>query len=101
MTRPRWQRLQWVGRAAGLTTLALTISTFGAPSPSGKHFVWRVTSAPAPFYLAGSFHTLTNDAYPLPGVYRDTFAQAQRLLFEYDPRRRDTLAIRFREASRY
>ena len=101
MTRPRWQRLQWVGRLAGLTTLALTTSTFGAPSPPGKHFVWRVTSAPAPFYLVGSFHSLTKDDYPLPEVYRDTFAQAQRLLFEYDPRRRDTLAQRFREAASY
>jgi uncharacterized protein YbaP (TraB family) len=101
MTRSRWQRLQWVGRLAGLTTLALTTSTFGAPSPPGKHFVWRVTSAPSPFYLVGSFHSLTKDDYPLPEVYRDTFAQAQRLLFEYDPTRRDTLAQRFREAARY
>ncbi len=30
-----------------------------------------------------------------------TFAQAQRLLFEYDPRRRDMLAQRFREAASY
>jgi len=101
MTRSRWQRLQWVRRLAGLTALAFTISTFGAPSPPAKHFIWRVTSAPAPFYLVGSFHSLTKDDYPLPEVYRDTFAQAQRLLFEYDPRRRDTLAQRFREAASY
>jgi len=101
VTRLGWQRLRWVGRLAGLTTLALASSTFGTPSPSGKHFVWRVTSAPAPFYLVGSFHSLTKADYPLPEVYQDTFAQAQRLLFEYDPRRRDTLAQRFREAARY
>jgi len=101
MTRPRWRRLPWVGRLVGLTTLALTTSTFGASSSLGKHFVWRVTSAPAPFYLVGSFHTLTKDDYPLPEVYGEAFAQARRLLFEYDPRRRDMLAQQFREAARY
>ena len=101
MNGPTRQRLHWVARAVSLTTLALTASSFGAASPPEKHFVWRVTSASAPFYLVGSFHSLTKDDYPLPEVYRDTLAQAQRLLFQYDPRRRDMLAQRFREAARY
>src|SRR5262249_10565254 len=85
----------------GLTTLALTASVLGAPSPQAKHFVWRVTNAPAPFYLVGSFHSLTNNDYPLPAAYWDAFTQARRLLFEYDPRRHDTLVERFQEAARY
>jgi uncharacterized protein len=101
MTRLTRQRLHWIAGVVGLTTLAFTTSAFGAPSPPGKHFVWRVTSAPVPFYLVGSFHSLTRDDYPLPAAYRDAFANARRLLFEYDPRRRDTLAERFREESRY
>ena len=101
MTRPTPQRLPWVARIVSLTTLALIASTFGAPSPAGKHLVWRVTNAPVPFYLVGSFHALTKDNYPLPEVYQIAFAQAQRLLFEYDPKRRDTLGQRFQEAARY
>jgi uncharacterized protein len=101
MTRPTRQRLHLVARVVGLTTLAFTASAFGALSPPGKHFVWRVTNAPVPFYLVGSFHSLTKDDYPLPAAYRDAFAQAQRLLFEYDPKRRDTLTQRFREEALY
>jgi uncharacterized protein len=103
MTRSaRPQRVRCVARLlVALATLAATASVHAAPSPPAKHFVWRVTSAPAPFYLVGSFHSLTKDDYPLPEAYRDAFAQAQRLLFEYDPKRRDTLARRFQEAARY
>ncbi len=101
MTRPARQRLPGVAPIVGLTTLALAASTFSAPSPPEKHFVWRVTSAPAPFYLVGSFHSLTKNDYPLPDAYQVAFAQAQRLLFEYDPRRRDTLMRRFQEAACY
>jgi uncharacterized protein YbaP (TraB family) len=101
MTRAIRQRLHWIAHVVGLTTLAITVSTFGAPAPPKKHFVWRVTSLPVPFYLVGSFHSLTKNDYPLPDAYRGAFAQAQRLLFEYDPRRRDALTRRFQEAARY
>src|SRR4030095_3597621 len=99
MTRATRQRLRWMAHFAGLTTLALTVSTFGASAPPKKHFVWRVTNLPVPFYLVGSFHSLTKDNYPLPEAYRGALAQAQRLLFEYDPRRRDALTRRFQEAA--
>jgi uncharacterized protein YbaP (TraB family) len=101
MTRATRQRLRWIAHVVGLTTLALTVPTFGASAPPEKHFVWRVTNLPVPFYLVGSFHSLTKDDYPLPDAYRGALAQAQRLLFEYDPRRRDALTRRFQEAARY
>lgn len=103
MTRSaRPQRVRCVARLlVGLTTLAATASLHSAPSRAAKHFVWRVTNAPAPFYLVGSLHSVTKEDYPLPGAYRGAFARAERLVFEYDPRRRDALARRFRDAGRY
>ncbi|HEX4665000.1 MAG TPA: TraB/GumN family protein [Chthoniobacterales bacterium] len=101
----RSTRAQRVRRAArllvALATLAAAGSAHAAEAPPTKHFVWRVTSAPVPFYLVGSFHSLTKDDYPLPSAYRSALAGAERLLFEYDPRRRDALARRFRDAGRY
>jgi len=102
MTRStRSQRVRRVARLVTLATLAAIGFAQAADAPPAKHFVWRVTSAPVPFYLVGSFHTLTEDDYPLPSVYGGACARAERLLFEYDPRRRDVLARRFRDAGRY
>lgn len=100
MTRLTRRRLHWIASVVILTMLGFAAAAFGTPTPPpGKHFVWRVTSAPAPFYLVGSFHSLTREDYPLPDAYRSAFAQAKRLLFEYDLKRRDTLAQRFQEAA--
>lgn len=103
MTRPaREQRVRCVaGLFVALTMLVAAASVHPAPSTAGKHFVWRVTNAHAPFYLVGSLHSLTKEDYPLPPTYRDAFAGAERLLFEYDPRRRAALTREFREAGRY
>ena len=35
-------------------------------SSGGKHFLWRVTSAQAPFYLLGSYHALRGSDYLRP-----------------------------------
>ena len=65
-----------------------------------KHCVWRVTNAPAPFYLVGSFHNLRGDDYPLPQIYRKALLDSKRLIFEYDPGERDLFAAKFRAAGR-
>ncbi|CAN5433666.1 TraB/GumN family protein [soil metagenome] len=83
--------------AVALTTL---VATAAAAEPS-RHFVWRVTNLRAPFYLVGSLHSLTKDDYPLPDTYRHALARSERLVFEYDPRRRDALVRKFREVARY
>ena len=103
MTRSaRAQRICCVARLlVAFTTLVAAASMQAATAPPAKHFVWRITNAPVPFYLVGSLHILTKDDYPLPSVYQAALAPAERLLFEYDPRRRDLLARRFRDAGRY
>lgn len=57
-----------------------------AKSSGGKHFLWRVTNAPAPFHLLGSVHALRKSDYPLAPVIEDAINQSQRFLFEFSPR---------------
>lgn len=95
-----------IGRATQLVFLAAllgaaTISAKPEPRTAEKHFVWRVTNVAAPFYLVGSIHNLMARDYPLPPVYRRPLAESQRLVFEYNPRRRDALTRQFREVARY
>jgi uncharacterized protein YbaP (TraB family) len=72
-----------------------------APVAAEKHFVWRVTNLPVPFFLVGSIHNLTARDYPLPKIYERALTNSERLLFEYNPRERDALARRFREVAKY
>jgi uncharacterized protein len=70
-----------------------------APKPSGrmqqasggKHCLWRVTDAKAPFYLLGSIHSLRKKDYPLPPVIEQTIQESQQFYLEYDPRGDDEL----------
>lgn len=48
-------------------------------------FMWQVQHQGARIYLVGSIHALTEDYYPLPKVYQDAFATADRLAVELDP----------------
>lgn len=60
----------------------------GAPARSssgGRHCLWRVTNASAPFYILGSIHRLRNSDYPLPGVIDQAIQQSQQFYFEIDP----------------
>lgn len=49
--------------------------------------VWRVTNAPAPFYLVGTIHALSGKDYPLPKAYDQALRDSQQLFFEIDPDR--------------
>src|SRR3954466_12350822 len=81
-----------------LLTLALTAvglslaSTARSQQESGKHFIWRVTNVPQPFYVLGSIHQLRKSDYPLPKVMEDVAKQVQTMLFEYDPAQENTFA---------
>lgn len=102
MASTAWSRIFGGSALALLLVLALQMVTPAAASlRTGEHFIWRVTTAPSPFYLVGSLHSLKKEDYPLPTAYQDVFGRTERLLFEYDLRRRDTLARKFREAARY
>ncbi|MGI8891747.1 MAG: TraB/GumN family protein [Chthoniobacterales bacterium] len=47
--------------------------------------VWRVTNAPAPFYLVGTIHSLSGKDYPLPKAYDQALRECQRFYFEISP----------------
>jgi uncharacterized protein YbaP (TraB family) len=83
------------GVASALIFVSLCASAASKPStapvkPSGgKHCLWRVTNAKAPFYLLGSIHRLRSGDYPLPTVIEQAVHQSQQFYFEYDPKRDD------------
>lgn len=55
------------------------------PSAGGeKHFLWRVTDVPVPFYIVGTSHALRATDYPLPHVIDQAIDQCRRFLFECD-----------------
>jgi uncharacterized protein YbaP (TraB family) len=95
------ERIGRVARGVSLAMLIGTAASFATPAPATKHFVWRVTNLPVPFYLVGSIHNLSRGDYPLPEAYRRALADSRRLLFEYNPRQREAVARKFREAAKY
>ena len=46
--------------------------------------VWRVSTATATIFLAGSVHLLRESDYPLPPVYDEAYERSTKLLFEVD-----------------
>ena len=73
-----------------LITVFFADSARAAEASTGrKHFVWRITNAPAPFYLIGSMHALRGSDYPLPGVVDQAIADSQRIVLEIDPDAKD------------
>ena len=83
ITIPR-SALCWV-----VCTAVCSFAVSAAPEPiksgGGKHCLWRVTNAKAPFYLLGSIHRLRDSDYPLPSVIDATIAQSNVFYFETDP----------------
>ena len=73
--------------------------TFGSES-TGKHFIWRVTNAPAPFYLVGSVHSLSGKDYPLARPVMDAFHESKQVFFEYNPNEDEEFSSKFEDASR-
>lgn len=46
--------------------------------------VWRMTNAPAPFYLVGTIHALSGRDYPLPKAYMQALHDSRQFYFEVD-----------------
>src|SRR5437762_8408802 len=53
-------------------------------SHTGKHFLWRVSNATAPFYLLGSMHALRAKDYPLGPEIDLAIRESKRFLYEHD-----------------
>ena len=97
----------------GLTVMAACLSIIplsataadppSAASSGGKHFLWRVTNAPAPFYLLGSFHALRGSDYPLGSVIDGAIGQCKRFVFEFDVQHADEAGFdgKMRKAATY
>jgi uncharacterized protein YbaP (TraB family) len=73
----------------------------GDISSTGKHCLWRITNAPAPFYLLGSVHALQPSDYTRTPVIEEAISQSQQFLFEFDPKEDEAFAEKLREAARY
>ena len=55
-----------------------------AESNGSKHFLWRVTNAPQPFYIMGSVHAMRASDYPLSREIDQAIGQCKRFVFEFD-----------------
>src|SRR3984893_150282 len=79
------------------------VSHLPAPdiSSTGKHCLWRITNAPAPFYLLGSVHALQPSDYRRTPVIEEAISQSKQFLFEFDPKEDETFGEKLREAARY
>ena len=66
---------------------------------NGKHCLWRVTSAPAPFYLLGSVHSLQSSDYFRTPVIEEAIKQSQQVWFEIDPKD-ESFELKLREAAK-
>jgi uncharacterized protein YbaP (TraB family) len=53
--------------------------------PTGQGLVWRVSGGQAAFFLAGSFHLLKADDYPLPEPYETAWRESSHLVMEIPP----------------
>jgi len=66
---------------------------------NGKHCLWRVTNAPAPFYLLGSVHSLQSSDYFRTPVIEQAIKQSQQVWFEIDPKD-ESFELKLREAAK-
>jgi uncharacterized protein len=90
--------------ASVVGTGVVFLLTSGLPAAevaaSGKHCLWRVTNARAPFYLLGSVHALQRSDYEKAVAVEEAVKQSQLILFEVDPKEDQIFAAKLREAAR-
>jgi uncharacterized protein len=85
--------------ACGCIFLAVCRFAAAQGVPSGKHCLWRVTNARAPFYLLGSVHALQSSDYFRTPVIEEAIKQSQQIWFEIDPKD-DSFAEKLRAAAK-
>ena len=91
-----------LGILAGCTLFAASFIAVHAV-PAATACVWRVTNAPAPFYLVGTLHALSGHDYPLPKAYDQAMHDSQQFYFEVaqDRSSESDFAKRFEVAAAY
>jgi uncharacterized protein len=86
--------------AIGIIPLAASDLAAAEIASSGKHCLWRVTNARAPFYLLGSVHALQRTDYETVPIIEQAIRQTQKILFEIDPKESEIFTRKLREAAR-
>ena len=101
MSRSSVRRLAsyWIALAFGSACVLASVAP--AAQDSGKHFLWRITNAPAPFYLLGSVHALRPQDYHKTPVIEQAISQSQQFFFEIDPKEDETFGKKLVEAAKY
>ncbi len=101
MSRSSVRRLAsyWIALAFGSACVLASVAP--AAQDSGKHCLWRVTNAPAPFYLLGSVHALRPQDYHKTPVIEQAISQSQQFFFEIDPKQDETFGKKLVEAAKY
>ncbi len=101
MSRPSTRRVAryWIALALGSACVLASIAP--AAQDSGKHFLWRITNAPAPFYLLGSVHALRPQDYHKTPAIEEAITQSQQFFFEIDPKQDETFGKKLVEAAKY
>ncbi len=74
-----------------------------AVKPVPVPLLWKVSDADNSVYLLGSFHLLKPDDYPLAPEIEAAFLDAERVVFELDPKAMQSpeLAAKFQQAAGY
>jgi uncharacterized protein YbaP (TraB family) len=90
-----WQKL------CSTLALSLAFAFFGAIANAATCCVWRLTNAPAPFYLVGTMHALNSHDYPLPAAYNQALQDSSRLIFEIKPDPRSDFSKKLAQAAAY
>jgi uncharacterized protein len=89
----------WTALAIGGACVLASVAP--AAQDSGKHCLWRITNAPAPFYLLGSVHALRPQDYHKTPVIEQAISQSQQFFFEIDPKEDETYGKKLVEAAKY
>ena len=84
---------------------ALGQATTPQPTPAnpagGKHCLWRVTNAKAPFYLLGTMHSLRLTDWKFATGIEEAIRQSHQFWFEIDPNRGDLFMKKLIAAAKY
>ena len=85
--------------ASGCILLAICRLVSAEVTSNDKHCLWRVTNAPAPFYLLGSVHALKSSDYFRTPVIEEAIKRSQQVWFEFDPKD-ESFEAKLREAAK-
>jgi len=96
----RRRNASWIIFGIGVSALIASLAA-GAENSSGRHCLWRITNAPAPFYLLGSVHALRPSDYHQTPVIEQAISQSQQFFFEIDPKEHETFGKKLVEAAKY